>query len=106
MMKYELGLEPPNPNRARNSAITIGLSYFAGGSLPLMAYFFTQTPKEGLVISAAITTLCLFIFGYFKSRLTGQHPVKGALKVTLIGLVAAAAAYFVAIGFNSVFSHV
>jgi vacuolar iron transporter family protein len=104
MMKYELGLDAPDPNRARNSAITIGLSYFAGGLLPLMAYFFTHTPKEGLVISAVITTLCLFVFGFFKSKMTGQHPVTGALKVTLIGLIAAAAAYFVAIGFNSFFN--
>jgi vacuolar iron transporter family protein len=103
MMKFELGLEAPNPNRARNSAITIGLSYFAGGLLPLLAYFFTQTPKEGLAFSAIITTLCLFVFGFFKSKMTNQRPVAGALKVTLIGLIAAAAAFFVAVGFNSFF---
>jgi VIT1/CCC1 family predicted Fe2+/Mn2+ transporter len=30
MMKYELGLEKPNVNRARNSAATIGISYIVG----------------------------------------------------------------------------
>lgn len=103
MMKFELGLERPNPSRARNSALTIGSAYFIGGLLPLTAYFITQTPKEGLVISAIITTLCLFIFGYFKSKVTGQPPILGALKVTSIGLIAAAAAYFVAIGFDRLF---
>ena len=104
MMKFELGLEQPNPNRAKNSALTIGLSYFVGGLLPLSAYFFTQTPKEGLFISAIITTMCLFIFGYFKSKMTGQKPLNGALKVTGIGLVAAAAAFFVAVGFDRIFN--
>lgn len=104
MMKFELGLEEPNANRARNSALTIGLSYFIGGLLPLTAYFFTPTPKDGLFVSAIITTFCLFIFGYFKSRITGQPPIKGAIKVTAIGLIAAAAAYFVAVGFQKVFN--
>jgi vacuolar iron transporter family protein len=96
MMKFELGLEEPNANRARNSALTIGVAYFIGGLLPLSAYFFTPTPKEGLLISAIITTICLFVFGYFKSKVTGQPPFKGALKVTLIGLIAAAAAFGIA----------
>lgn len=103
MMKFELGLEEPHAARARNSALTIGSSYFIGGLLPLTAYFFTNTPKEGLVLSAVITTLCLFTFGYFKSKMTGQPPIFGALKVTSIGLLAAAAAYFVAIGFDTFF---
>lgn len=96
MMKYELGLEKPDPNQARKSALTIGLSYVAGGLVPLLPYVFTNTPTEGLAWSAAMTLLCLFIFGYFKSRATGQAPVFGAFKVTLIGAVAAAAAFGVA----------
>ncbi len=103
MMKFELGLEAPNPKRARNSALTIGLAYLVGGLLPLLAYFITDTPKEGLVLSAMITTVCLFTFGYYKSKVTGQRPLLGALKVTAIGLIAAAAAYLVAVGFHNVF---
>lgn len=96
MMKFELGLEEPHPNRARNSAATIGTSYIVGGLLPLLAYVFTDTPTNGLILSAIITTVCLFIFGYFKSKVTGQSPFYGALKVTLIGLVAAGAAFGIA----------
>lgn len=103
MMKYELGLEKPHPNRARNSALTIGFAYFAGGLLPLSAYFFTATPREGLLASVIITTISLFVFGFLKSKVTGQPPLKGALKVTAIGLIAAAAAYFVAVGFDRFF---
>jgi VIT1/CCC1 family predicted Fe2+/Mn2+ transporter len=100
MMKYELGLEKPDVNRARNSAATIGISYIVGGLIPLTAYFFTKTPYEGLLISAMLTVICLFLFGYFKSKVTGQPPLKGAIKVTLIGITAAAAAFLVAKAFN------
>lgn len=96
MMKFELGLEKPHPNRARNSALTIGTSYIVGGLLPLTAYFFTANPIDGLLLSAIITTICLFIFGYFKSKVTGQPPIMGALKVTCIGLLAAGAAFGIA----------
>jgi vacuolar iron transporter family protein len=103
MMKYELGLEKPNVNRARNSAATIGISYIIGGLIPLSGYFFTETPYQGLVISAILTVICLFLFGYFKSKVTGQPLLWGAIKVTLIGITAAAAAFMVAKAFNNLF---
>lgn len=96
MMKFELGLEPPNPNRAVQSALTIGASYFVGGLLPLSGYIFTSTPLQGLAVSAILTIICLFVFGFFKSKVTGQPPVQGALKVTMIGLLAAGAAFGIA----------
>ena len=101
MMKYELGMEKPDANRARNSAATIGFSYIAGGLIPLSGYFFTNTPYQGLLISALLTVICLFLFGYFKSKVTGQPLFKGAMKVTLIGLAAASAAFIVARAFNN-----
>jgi len=96
MMKYELGLEKPDPKRATKSALNIGLSYIAGGIIPLSPYFFINNSVDALKISVIATLICLFIFGYFKSRITGVNPFMGALKVTLIGAVAAAAAFAVA----------
>ena len=95
-MKFELGLEEPHPNRARNSALTIGIAYAVGGLIPLMGYFFTSNPKDGLLISAIITVICLFVFGFFKSKVTGQPVIWGALKVTFIGIIAAASAFGIA----------
>jgi VIT1/CCC1 family predicted Fe2+/Mn2+ transporter len=103
MMKYELGLEKPNVNRARNSAATIGISYIIGGLIPLTGYFFTNTPYQGLIVSAILTVICHFLFGYFKSKVTGQPLIKGAMKVTLIGIIAAMAAFLVAKAFNNLF---
>src|SRR5450631_2792615 len=89
MMKYELGLEKPDPQRARKSAFNIGFSYIVGGLIPLSPYFFVTDGLTGLKISAVITLICLFLFGYFKSKLTGVNPVAGAFRVMIIGALAA-----------------
>ena len=96
MMRFELGLEKPDPDRARKSAMNIGLSYVAGGIIPLSAYLFTNSPKDGLLYSSIITIICLMAFGYFKSKATGQRPLKGAIRTTIIGVIAAGAAYLLA----------
>jgi VIT1/CCC1 family predicted Fe2+/Mn2+ transporter len=96
MMKFELGLEKPDMNRAKQSARNIGLAYIAGGIVPLTAYFFTGKPQDGLIFSALITVVCLLAFGYFKSKVTGQSPFKGAFNTAIIGVLAAAAAYGIA----------
>ena len=96
MMKYELGLEKPDPRRATKSALNIGLSYVFGGLVPLSPYFFVDSPTEGLKISVIVTLLCLFVFGWFKSKITGVNPWWGAVRVMLIGATAAGAAFGVA----------
>ncbi|MBC7587003.1 MAG: VIT1/CCC1 transporter family protein [Chitinophagaceae bacterium] len=96
MMKHELGLEEPDPKRARKSAFNIGMSYIVGGMIPLTPYFFVGTAFEGLKISAVITLICLFVFGFFKSKLTGVNPIIGGLKVVMIGAAAASAAFGIA----------
>jgi predicted membrane protein (TIGR00267 family) len=96
MMRYELGLEKPEANRASKSAVTIGVSYIVGGIIPLSPYFFVANSQSALYYSCAITLVCLFVFGYFKSKVTGQPPFMGAVKVVIIGTLAAAAAFLVA----------
>ncbi len=96
MMKYELGLDKPDPKRARNSALNIGFSYIVGGLVPLSPYFFVKKPVDGLLWSSIITVICLLVFGFFKAKFTGQNPVAGAIRVALIGSVAAGAAFFIA----------
>ena len=93
MMRYELGLERPLANRATQSAVTIGLSYIVGGIIPLSPYFFVDESQIALYYSCIITMICLFIFGYFKSKVTGQPPISGAFKVLVIGIIAASAAF-------------
>jgi len=103
MMRFELGLEKPDLNRARNSAFTIGLAYVLGGMIPLTPYFLVPTVQAGLLYSCVITLFSLFVFGYFKSKAMGQNPVYGALKIMGIGGLAAGAAYFAAHYFEKIF---
>ena len=96
MMKFELGLEEPDPKRARKSAFNIGLSYIVGGMVPLLPYFFVTNSIDGLKISAVITLVCLYVFGFFKSKMTGINPWWGGVKVMFIGAIAAATAFSIA----------
>ena len=96
MMKFELGLEQPDPKRATQSASTIAISYIVGGFIPLSPYFFLSTPAEGLMASICVTLIVLFIFGYIKTKLVGQKPFAGAFRTVMIGALAASAAYLIA----------
>ncbi|MFN8310405.1 MAG: VIT1/CCC1 transporter family protein [Chitinophagales bacterium] len=96
MMRYELGLEKPDANRARNSALTIGVSYIVGGLIPLLPYLLLSNIHTALLVSALVTLVALFVFGFIKSKVTGQSPFAGALRTMIIGAVAAAAAYLIA----------
>jgi VIT1/CCC1 family predicted Fe2+/Mn2+ transporter len=96
MMRFELGLEPPDPGRAFRSAGTIAASYIAGGLIPLSPYLALTSAYRALVLSAVVTLAALAIFGYIKARFTGTHPYKSALQTTIIGGLAATAAFILA----------
>lgn len=96
MMKYELGLEKPEPKRARNSALTIALSYIVGGMIPLSPYIFISKSNTALIASVLITLLALGVFGYIKGKFTGLKPFRKAVQMILTGGLAAAAAFFIA----------
>jgi VIT1/CCC1 family predicted Fe2+/Mn2+ transporter len=100
MMRYELGLEEPDPRRALVSAATIGFSYVAGGLIPLAPYFFAATLHEGFLESIAVTLLALLIFGGVKAHFTGIPLWKGALQTVSIGGLAASAAFLIARSFR------
>ena len=96
MMRFELGLEKPDPKRSYISAGTIAISYIIGGLIPLLPYFFAATTLTGLYISIGVTLVALLVFGYFKSRFTTDRPILGAFETMLIGGFAATAAFFIA----------
>jgi len=96
MMKHEHGLIKPHPKRARKSAFNIGMSYIIGGMVPLSPYFIFTDSIFSLKVSVAVTLVCLYTFGFIKSKLTGVNPILGGLKVMLIGAIAAAAAFAIA----------
>jgi VIT1/CCC1 family predicted Fe2+/Mn2+ transporter len=96
MMRFELGLERPEPGRAVRSAGTIAASYFAGGLIPLVPYLVTPEAQAALRYSVGATVMALAVFGFVKGRFTGVHPGKSAFRTTMIGGLAAGVAYTVA----------
>jgi VIT1/CCC1 family predicted Fe2+/Mn2+ transporter len=96
MMKFELGLEEPDPKRAITSASTIAFSYIAGGFIPLSPYLLTSNTAHGLMMSAVLTLAALGIFGFAKGRFTGTSPIRAAMQTMVIGGLAAGAAFLLA----------
>lgn len=96
MMRFELGLEEPDPKRALTSAATIAGAYIIGGFIPLASYIFVPAAGTALLISVAVTLIALAVFGYVKGIFTGANPLRSAVQTVLIGGLAAAAAFAIA----------
>lgn len=101
MMRFELGLDAPDPARARNSALTIAISYLIGGLVPLLPYMMTRSNSLALKASVVATLIALFVFGFIKAKFTGINPLRGALQTVAIGGLAAGAAFVIARLFES-----
>jgi len=100
MMRFELGLEEPAANRARRSALTIAISYIAGGFVPLLPYMFIADNAWALRFSVLVTLIALTLFGALKGRLVGTGAIRSSLQTVTIGGAAAAAAYGLALLLN------
>jgi VIT1/CCC1 family predicted Fe2+/Mn2+ transporter len=96
MMRFELGLEKPDPKRALVSALTIGSAYIVGGLIPLAPYFVAQYASVALLFSVVVTLAALLIFGFVKGRFTGTRPLRSALQTAFIGSLAAGVAFVIA----------
>jgi vacuolar iron transporter family protein len=96
MMRFELGLEAPDPKRALQSALTIAISYIIGGMIPLSPYLALASTRAALQTSVIVTLIALIVFGYIKGRFTGAGPLRSAVQTTIIGSLAAAAAFGIA----------
>ena len=97
MMRFELGLEEPNKNRAVKSASTIAGAYVVGGFLPLAPYlFFRDDVSFAFGLSIAVTTLAFVVFGYLRGYFIGGKPWRSMLQTLAVGAIAAIAAFAIA----------
>jgi vacuolar iron transporter family protein len=100
MLKFELGLEKPDPKRALISALTIGFAYIVGGLVPLVPYMTTSSIGTALKISVVSTGVALLVFGAVKGHFTGVSRTRSALQTLVVGGLAAAAAFGLAHAFG------
>ena len=96
MMRFELGLEKPDPSRALKSGATIACAYIAGGFIPLLPYIISSSAKTGFLYSVIVTLIALGVFGFIKGSFTGMKRRRSAFQTVLIGGLAAAAAFLIA----------
>ena len=96
MMRFELGLERPDPRRALRSAVTIGGAYAVGGLIPLWPYMILGRASTALGVSTVVTLCALAVFGSIKARFTGAPPLLSAVQTVIIGGFAAAVAFLIA----------
>jgi len=96
MMRFELGLEEPDPKRAWRSAATIAGSYIVGGLIPLAPYMLAPKGGTALLWSVIVTLSALTVFGYIKGRFTGTTPFRSAFQTMMIGGLAAGTAFAIA----------
>ncbi|KAG5439283.1 hypothetical protein PCANB_001582 [Pneumocystis canis] len=97
IMRFDLCLQKPSLRTAWFSAITIGISYFIGGLIPLVPYFvFYDNTVMGFKVSVVIVAIVLFIFGYLKSvYLIGsiKRSIYSAFQTLFVGIIAAGSAF-------------
>ncbi len=96
MMRFELGLETPDPRKAPLSAARIGGSYVVGGLIPLVPYMLVPQSSQALGGSIGVTLIALIVFGALKGRFTGASMWRSAFETSAIGAVAAAVAFALA----------
>ncbi len=96
MMRFELGLELPDPKRALKSALTIGTAYIVGGLIPLLPYMLLGNINAALQVSVLVTLIALVVFGFVKARFTGAAPLRSAIQTLVVGGLAATAAFVIA----------
>lgn len=99
VIRFGKGLEEPAEGREFTSAMTIGIAYFLGGFVPLVPYFFTETVEMGLIISAIVMAITLFLFGIVKTIVSlgndcpKQKIIVNGFQMLLTGGLAAGAAW-------------
>jgi VIT1/CCC1 family predicted Fe2+/Mn2+ transporter len=96
MLRFELGLEKPDPRRAVTSGAVIAAAYVGGGLIPLCPYMLLPSAQSALLWSIGVTGVALAVFGWIKGRFTGSGPTRSALQTLLIGGLAAGAAFLIA----------
>ncbi|MBV8940024.1 MAG: VIT1/CCC1 transporter family protein [Alphaproteobacteria bacterium] len=96
MMRFELGLDKPDPHRQLLSPLVIGGAYALGGIIPLVPYMLCKTILAALGASIVVTGAALLVFGAFRGYVTGTGKLKSALQTTATVAIAALSAYMIA----------
>lgn len=97
MMAHELNLAPVDKGQARKSAILVGVAAIVGSLVPLFPFFATGADIFfGILLSLAVSTVSLFLIGWYKAKTTVGRPSRSGLQMALIGISSALAGFAIA----------
>lgn len=94
MMAEEHQLIPTSRGDALRSAIVVGIAAVVGSLLPLIPFTFLPV-STSIWASLFLSSLTLFIVGFYKARTTVGHPGKSGIEMAIIGTVSALLGYLV-----------
>ncbi|QQG50290.1 MAG: VIT1/CCC1 transporter family protein [Candidatus Berkelbacteria bacterium] len=91
----EKELDPAEKENQLSDAIVMLFSYALIGLIPLLPYIIFDNTMMAFYWSIGASLFALFCVGLFKGYFVHHHPLRGAIKITLIGAVVIAVAVFV-----------
>lgn len=95
LAREELGINPDElGGSAWIAAITSFFLFAVGGILPVIPYIFFQG-TIGVIVSAVLSALGLFIIGAFITLMTGKNPLWAGLRQVLFGLITASITFII-----------
>lgn len=84
MAEKELGLSVEPTVSPLKDSLTMGASFFAAATVPMVLYFFLPA-RTAVIPSMGLTLAVLFLVGVGKGRLLRRQPLISGLEVTAIG---------------------
>ena len=97
MMRFELGLEKPDPRARPFERADDRALLHRRGADPARRRTSSCTRCRGRCVGSVVLTLvALFVFGYVKGRYTVKRPLRSAWQTALVGGIAAGAAFAIA----------
>ncbi|MBI2575032.1 VIT1/CCC1 transporter family protein [Candidatus Woesearchaeota archaeon] len=82
------------------NSIIVFFSALLGSLVPIIPFFFLAL-KEGIYLSFILSSLTLFLLGFYKGKLTTGKPGRNGLEMLLIGLSAAILGYAIGYVFSA-----
>lgn len=92
--REELGLDPAELGSPWGAALSSFVSFVVGAVIPVVSYLF-MAGQLAFVASMALSALGLLTVGALISRVTGRNMLFSAVRMLLIGSLAAAITYMV-----------
>ena len=97
MMAHELNLAPVEKTQAQKSAVLVGVAAILGSLVPLIPFLVIgRDILFGIAVSLVVSTITLFLIGWWKAKTTVGRPGRSGTQMAIIGIASAIAGFGIA----------